>query len=536
MRKNWFILLILLASCGREYPAKVEYALQLAGENRREIEKVIRHYRNPDDSLKLEAAYFLVGNMPGEGYQYGPVIDQYNKLFDVLAGKSEEWKKLQPWYATTIDAMIDSLAQLYGTASPNKLTQYADLQELDAKFLITHINEAFEAWQQPWCKHISFDQFCEYILPYRTFNEQPEYWREMFKNEYAFILDSVENTSDVLEVGYHLNQAAMPYFSLGFDKYPVSIAPSNLLKGNFGNCSNNSNHKMLAFRAMGVPVALDFIPIYGNNRNKHYWNSTLDKEAKPVSFEKPLKDPNSEVIFLPKFTLTKIFRKTFAHQEAKIRMLQETQNSMPQNLRDTKYIDVTAEYIPTTDVELQLRPVPEGEKYAYLCVFNNSGWYPVHYGKIKDNGRVVFTQMGRNVVYLPVFYQSNGYIAAGDPFLLTKEGETKSFSPNQSKVQSLSLTRKYDLEVRKVNWQKCLVNGKFQGANTADFSDAVTLSVVRKMPSQHMESVKVNSDGSFRYFRFLFDIDTNYIIKGENDGATIAELQFYKKKGRINFR
>lgn len=62
-----FTLLFLIAvavCCGRYDPA-VNDALRYAGDNRGELEKVIRHYSTqPEDSLKLKAALFLIRNMP----------------------------------------------------------------------------------------------------------------------------------------------------------------------------------------------------------------------------------------------------------------------------------------------------------------------------------------------------------------------------------------------------------------------------------------------------------------------------------------
>ena len=68
MRIESFILLLLLCiilpSCKkREEDIMLEQALQFAGKNRVELEKVLTHYAN--DSLKLEAAKFLIRNMPG---------------------------------------------------------------------------------------------------------------------------------------------------------------------------------------------------------------------------------------------------------------------------------------------------------------------------------------------------------------------------------------------------------------------------------------------------------------------------------------
>ena len=41
----------------------MEQALELAGDNRKELEKVLVHYQ--DSGLKYDAARFLIENMPG---------------------------------------------------------------------------------------------------------------------------------------------------------------------------------------------------------------------------------------------------------------------------------------------------------------------------------------------------------------------------------------------------------------------------------------------------------------------------------------
>lgn len=68
MRKQFLFLLILvyLFSGCRKNPVLLEEVLAYSGANRPELEKVIAHYaRNPEDSLKLRAAVFLIENMPG---------------------------------------------------------------------------------------------------------------------------------------------------------------------------------------------------------------------------------------------------------------------------------------------------------------------------------------------------------------------------------------------------------------------------------------------------------------------------------------
>ena len=66
--------LCFLASCSNS-PSRLELALQLAGDNRAELERVLNHYaENKADSLKYRAARFLIENMPLHYGYAGPGV------------------------------------------------------------------------------------------------------------------------------------------------------------------------------------------------------------------------------------------------------------------------------------------------------------------------------------------------------------------------------------------------------------------------------------------------------------------------------
>ena len=83
MQKFVFYLMFLICfSCGKKQNY-LKDALQFAGENRTEMEKVLAHYRqNPADSLKYRAAVFLIENMPGH-YSYKHQ-DNFQAYYDEL--------------------------------------------------------------------------------------------------------------------------------------------------------------------------------------------------------------------------------------------------------------------------------------------------------------------------------------------------------------------------------------------------------------------------------------------------------------------
>lgn len=77
--KIWVLFIILCAVSCTHDNQRLEAALSLAGENRAELEKVLRHYE--DDTLKYRAARFLIENMPYHTYYDGKELEKFRKYF-----------------------------------------------------------------------------------------------------------------------------------------------------------------------------------------------------------------------------------------------------------------------------------------------------------------------------------------------------------------------------------------------------------------------------------------------------------------------
>ena len=143
----------------------VSAALRQAGNNRAELEKVLDRYSgNPADSLKFRAAVFLVENMPGHTYYKGNQLEQYLGYYPLLREIMEAG--LSPAVAS------DSIRNRYGILDEAGLKLCKDIETVDSAYLCDNIEWAFKVWkEQPWGRNVPFDDFCEYILPYRVGNE-----------------------------------------------------------------------------------------------------------------------------------------------------------------------------------------------------------------------------------------------------------------------------------------------------------------------------------------------------------------------------
>ena len=83
----------LLISCQMQTVLPgMEETLSKAGNNRKELFLVLRHYESQDDSLRLRAAQFLLENMADKGYLTGRSIEEYYNFIDsVYQIKQEEY-------------------------------------------------------------------------------------------------------------------------------------------------------------------------------------------------------------------------------------------------------------------------------------------------------------------------------------------------------------------------------------------------------------------------------------------------------------
>ena len=194
-----FIVLVLFIWLGWQIIDRITFreemitplgaALQSAKNNRKELEKVLRHYqKNPADSLKYKAACFLIENMPFYSYSTSKQLENYKSYY--------AWLKKSR--GQTAKQVADSVKKVYGPlGEPEKKH---DIREVDSAYLCNNIEWAFKVWrEQPWGKNVSFETFCEYILPYRIEDETLEYWREMYYDKYNQLLDSLK-TSDSLDM------------------------------------------------------------------------------------------------------------------------------------------------------------------------------------------------------------------------------------------------------------------------------------------------------------------------------------------------
>ncbi|MEI8087486.1 MAG: transglutaminase-like domain-containing protein [Paludibacter sp.] len=420
----------VLPQVSKLYPNDVEPILQKAKNNRKELETFLNYCKETNDSLKWKAACFLVSNMDihySETYYWADSLNhkvEYNELG-------------YPNYSYAIKAFDD----LRKTKKIHPvISRVYDVDCIKSNFLIDNLNRAFKDWKSPQAKHLTFDEFCEYILPYRDITENLETWRPTYTDTFSIKDIQLRNNLSVRKATNLFNDKLRGYMvsSFGYENKncPVSyLSPSQLLFRQRGHCEDLVNFTLLAFKSQGIPCRIDMTPYHATSTGRHYWNASIDENHTPIPFEG---SQESVEEFLMKREPSKVITLTYGRQpEALASILSESE--IPNNyLRKTNYRDVTDQYWRTAGIKCQLSQTL-GKKVAYIAVFNGLRWQPAFWGKLENNNEVTFPKMSCGVVYLPMLYHEGKLIPAGNPVLLDNNKEIHPFVPDKTKLQNITM-------------------------------------------------------------------------------------------------
>jgi len=472
----------------------LENALKLAGENRHELEKVLYHYsQNPSDSLKLRAATFLIENMPGHYTLEGPLINACREKIDSNTKASYFARK-------SLDISLSYMDQ-FRRASNKK----EDVQNIKADFLIRHIDRSFENLNSySWSEDLPFELFLEYILPYRFANEQLDLWIDSLH----ISPDGLQELAQKDDIKYSPTEAIL---NLRFSEPTVYLRPDFIQKlfhqNVYSDCRHISLRKNFNSRALCSPSTIDFILHYANRNGYHYWNKIISPEFK-----------NSEARGTLERKTAKVYRKTYSNH---LSINHRTTEYIPEFFKDPFHLDVSSEYLYTTDVSIHIpKKLENSPHYAYLCVFNNLTWKPIAIGEITSS-TAKFKDMGKNLVYFPTYYRGKKLTPINYPFIFNSRGEIKHLVPDTNNLQKLVLTRKYPSNTTLYHYNQFLTNLLVDASNQSSFQNSDTL-LLSLSPMPTYCKGEVNTREKYRYWRISHPYSLSF-----------AELLFFDSRGEL---
>jgi len=523
---------------------RIKESLKQAGDNQVELEKVIQYYsEHVEDSLKLKSAIFLIEHMPFYGSFYGTRVDSVDQYFEdirepkssVINDKSRETISLE---------MLEKYSQQGLSHS-----YIYDNKKVSFKYLVNNIEMAFRAWDNAtWKDSVSFEQFCEYILPYRIRNEKLEYWRNSIYENYlqdTSLYNSSRSMSNLYQ-RYAINgmRDIGPHDFYQNYRYEMNYDQMNLMT--MGSCIENTCLNLYRLRALGFPATYDYVTNWGNRAvNLHAMIGDATKGKQTVHLFSNINEPIDSTNLvsnamrlhhdfkdddLPKGlyvqhikTVSKVWRYTWSVNEEILGIYENAPTQeIYRPLLKVNITDVSNQYVDVADIKIELSEKFSDYKVVYLAVFDRSGWEPVAYGVPNKGGLVEFNNIGKHILYLPVVYDLNSCIPIGDPFVVDDDGDIKKKSLNRAKMQDVKILRKFPLFGSIAENSLNMKDIYFEGANSPDFKDAQLLHKLDYYPFD-MERVKVSNPNKFRYVRCCLS---------ETVGSDIVELEYYGKVGQ----
>lgn len=516
---------VIINSLRKENVTSLETVLQVAGENRQELEKVLHYYRiNLADSLKYKAVCFLIENIPFYTYSDGEQLENYKSYYTWL--KKSKGK--------TPQQVVDSIKKIYGPMKePSKKR---DIMEIDSAYLCHNIDWAFKVWQeQPWGKNISFETFCEYILPYRIGDEPLSYWRETYYEKYNSLLDSLR-MSDSLDIedpvvaaNYLISKLPdKSYYYTSVTPYPFGHIGPEYVQYLSGTCREVTDFAVYLFRALGIPCAIDFVPARSYINAGHFWLTTWNKDGEEYMTDFPQKlRPVRKNWWYRWDDSSKVYRYTFSVNRGLYEQMAKYGEEVYPFWRLPKFTDVTYGYGYNFKKELvipldkQYKTKRNG-KIAYLCVSARDRWTPVDW-TVYDAGHLAFQYVRKGSFMRIATYENGELCFLTDPFYADKQNDEIHYFPVGKERQDVVLYAKCNIEIEN-RFRNKMIGGVFEGSNHPDFLEKDTLFIIQGKPNRLNTTVKSWSDKEYRYLRYF----------GPAKGfCNISEVAFYEKNDTI---
>ena len=519
---TYIVYILAFTSCGH-FPKEVEEALLSAKDNKENLIAVLEHYKGKD-SKKYAAACFLIANMP---YHKSSVS------LNIPPTYSHYFRKIDSIYQVDSNINVnDSIQQIlaaeYATLLPPETTTgQKDIEILTKDFLILNIDAAFREWHNsPLLRNLSFDEFKEWILPYRTVNEalvnNKIDLRKMMYNKLSYngmdnIRKPIELYKKYVRLQKSLNKRINTNTHIGI--YDLFIPSFKM------DCHNLAAITCNIFRACGIPVVYEFTPQWTDKDSRHYWCSSPDSTLTFHPYTPPYNNLGEDWELSLKYA-SKVYRMTFGAQKDIPYFLKAEEEEIPAVFNKATIMDVTPNYHVCTDISLPTPPI-KGNNLAYLSLFNTQGLNPVAWGSIDSIKQIVhYHKVPINTLFFPTYIDNNGKSIQFDmAFIIRQDSTTGKFQKetincNYQKRISIHLLRKYPPKPHLDNYRNNMKGALLLATNKIEGSYD-TLYVITTPPAPYWQKYNIDNNKKYRYYK---------LQTKDNSSINIAEYEFLAAK------
>lgn len=443
--------------------------------------------------------------------------------------------------------LINNIGNRYQYDKQNNFNELYDKDVITSDSIIKYIENAFEVYSENrYSNKVSFYQFCEYILPYRTKNGYIlEDKKTLFKEDRDYML-SLHSGMGILDM---VDSIQYRYANMEFGNSQKNIlSTEEFIELNVGDCESAAYFNTMLYSSLGFAVTVDMIPNWGNMPYSHAWN-VLFYDGKEYPFNSLYSNYKTD-FWRELYTCTnektdryaglgvtripKVYRKVFSIQQSAL-LKKEKKGNIPTFFTKEEIIDVSNHYFKTTDIVIDVPDsIAKKNKFIWLSVFDRDDFAPVAWAEI-ENKKAIFKNMGRDIIYFPSYIKNGATKGYNNALYVDREGHITELKTEEQTV-SIKLNRKYPYHnINPIVWKeaisainiKAIDNGKKQ--KVIDFGEAISV---------FSDTIPIQVSDVYR--DYIISIPFKTVSSPDesvfnNDIRTIADLDFFikDKEGNI---
>lgn len=380
-----------------------------------------QYFKVQGDTLKMKALDFLENN----------ISEHYSRTY-IWQDSTKKTVNLRESEYIDFNEYRKVLKQKKLTPIPKNIQ---DKDKLSSEDLINIVERGFIAWQKPINNNLNFNDFCNYLLPYRVQNEPLENWYQNFEQKYGHL--TKDNASSICN-SVNSNLKTWFFSSFSFEdrtELEYCLSPSQMLFRRQGNCQDLCNLSVYVMRMLGLACSVDFTPAWATSSYNHFWCTYIDESGEHRPFEGVTGMSNDFVVYREP---SKVFRITYQKQQNTLADKIPLKDIPSNFLKMKNLIDVTTNYWRTSDLPCRIDKTPLNN-ISYISVFNGFRWFPVDWAEI-NNGNALFKKISVGAVYLPQNFENGKLICAGNPTLIRSDKSIKELIPDYLKKRTISIT------------------------------------------------------------------------------------------------
>ncbi len=471
------------------------------------FQNLLEHYKEEEkDSLKYKSVKYLLSNVSYYGHY--EESQKFEKVFDSIENYLFEENRGVHF--------LSLLKQQQRFGVRENCSFVSDVESINSKELMIYIDGAFEAWNLiPEEKRASFDDFCEFILPYKVGNEPFDFeLRPKLREKYTWVLELLKEGKSLRFAIDSLISKSNIKLQEGINKYyPCPLSLDQMSKVRRGACDDMVMYFVNVLRSLGLISAKDYVPHWGNHHSTgHSWLYVkYGKEEYACNID-VVKSKDLFEKYKKNSIIPKIYRTGF---------------EVKGNIFALGSKDVSKDYFSTIDFKVD-NAFQTVLKNPVLCVFDSRReWSPVGLG-ISESNHVKFTNVGveGEILFMVLTESNNGKIPINYPFYFV-DNEIVYLKPDKSNLKKITLKRKYGLTSPRENFKlkriKMLNSGFFEASNEESFNNPTLLYQISNLNSTHLQKRVIKNENKYKFIRF----------NSNEKKAYLANLKFFDKNGNL---